>query len=133
MGAEVVVLHHAAPMCVDHGRPLVARADAVHPMVLVGKTAARPAHDRHLDFAQGIDHIGADAAHVGNLGILADPVSFVDTAPQMFGKMAVDIAVDFCLGNLDVQRDLVHWSSGILWWNGGMGYASSNPSLAWSV
>ena len=32
------------------------------------------------DFAQSIDPVRADAAHVGNGGVLANPVSFVDAA-----------------------------------------------------
>ena len=49
--AEVVVLRHAAPVRVDHRRALLARADAVPPVVLVGEAAARPAQDRDLQVA----------------------------------------------------------------------------------
>ena len=66
MRAKVVVLRHTAPMGVDHSRPLVARADAILPMILVGKTAARPAQDGDFDPLQGLDDIVANAAGIGD-------------------------------------------------------------------
>src|SRR3546814_14345756 len=43
MRAEAVVLVHAAPVGVDLDRAVFLRADAVAPVIFVGKASARPA------------------------------------------------------------------------------------------
>ena len=47
--AEMVVLDHAAPVGIDHPLARFPRADAVLPMIFIGKAAARPAQDRDLN------------------------------------------------------------------------------------
>ena len=74
--------------------PLVARADAVHPMVFVGETAARPAQHRHLDLLQRGDDVVADAARVGNGAVLAHPDAFIDAPAEVLGEMAVNVPAD---------------------------------------
>ena len=106
--AEVVILDHAAPMGVDHRRALLIRANAVHPVILIGKTAAGPAQDRHLDFLQRLDHILANAVLVRDAGIFAHPVAFIDAASQMFGEVTVNIAVYFRPGGANIQYYFVH-------------------------
>src|SRR5262249_9155507 len=44
---EMIILDHAPPMSVDHGRSLLCRPNALSPMVFVGETSAGPAQDRH--------------------------------------------------------------------------------------
>ena len=90
----MVVFHHAAPGRVDHGGPLVARPDAVLPVVFIGKTAARPAQHRHLDFLQRGDHVIADAAGVGDRAVFAHPDAAINAMAEMLGKLPVDIAID---------------------------------------
>src|SRR5690606_41216692 len=78
VGAEAVGLLHATPVRVDLDPALVARADAVAPVVLVGETAAGPAHHRHVQLPQRGQHVVAVAAGVGDLRILAHPDAAVD-------------------------------------------------------
>ena len=107
MRAEVVVLGDASPVGVDHGRALLAGADAVHPVVLVGEAAAGPAEDRNLDPLQRLHHVVADAARVGDRAVLAHPDAAVDAAAQVLGELAVDVAVDRCLGFAGMNNKLV--------------------------
>ena len=58
----------------DHPRALLTWADTVHPVILVRKAAAGPAHHGHLDLAQGSNYIAANAAHVWD-GLLSPPGS----------------------------------------------------------
>ncbi len=69
--AEAVVLHHAAPVGVDHLLAGFLRTDAVLPVVLVRKTAARPAQHGNLHLLQGVHHVLAHPVHVGNVGIFS--------------------------------------------------------------
>src|SRR6185436_12234399 len=92
--AEMIVLHHAAPVRVDHRRPRLPRADAVAPMVLVGKTAAGPADLRRLDLFQRSDDVVADAAGVRNRRVFAHPDALVDAMAEMLREMAVDVGID---------------------------------------
>ena len=51
VSAEAVVLDGASPVGVDHYGTVLLGADAVCPVILVGKAASRPAHHRHLEGA----------------------------------------------------------------------------------
>src|SRR5690349_1607942 len=108
MSAETIVLGNAAPMDIDPLRTLGARPDAVTPVIEIAKTAARPADVRHMDFLERIHHILAIAANVGNLTVLADPNTFINAAPQMFGKLAIDMAIDRRAGLGSIDGDIGH-------------------------
>src|SRR5438552_2403069 len=108
MRAEVVVLHRAAPMCVDHRRPLLARPDAVSPMILIGETAAWPAQHGNVELFQCCHDIVADAARIRDRGLFADPDSLVNAASEMFGKLSVNIAIDDAFRVIDLDDELVH-------------------------
>ena len=104
--AEGVVLHHAAPMRVDHALSVFLGADAVLPVVLVGKAAARPAQHRYANVTQRLHNVRSHAVYVRNRAILSDKKAVIDAAAQMFGKMSVQIAVDFGSFSLCVYNQL---------------------------
>src|SRR5699024_10721525 len=104
-GAEGVVLDHVAPVGVDHAGPLLARADAIAPVVVVGEAAAGPAQVRDLQRAQRLDHVIADAARVRDLGVLAHVEAAVDAAAQMLGGRAGDVPADRVAGAVEVDDD----------------------------
>ena len=101
VGAEGVGLGHAAPVGVHNGLAGLFGADAVLPVVGVGKAAAGPAQHRHAQIPQGSHGVGAGAA-VG----VGQPA--VDAAAQVFGKLPVDILVDGAGGPVAVDEDLCH-------------------------
>src|SRR5699024_354111 len=105
MGAEGAVLDHVAPVRVDHAGPLLARADAVAPVVVVGEAAAGPAQVRDLQRTQRLDHVIADATRVRDLGVLAHVEAAVDAAAQVLGEMAVDVPADRVAGAGEVDGD----------------------------
>ncbi|MNW68211.1 hypothetical protein D3C74_469270 [compost metagenome] len=72
-------------------------------MVLIGKTAARPAEYRNLDFLKRFHNIIADTLCIGNRRILANPDAFINTASQMFCEMPVDVAVNGSFADVRVQ------------------------------
>ena len=105
VGAEGIVVSHAAPMHIDPHRPLVARADAVAPVVKVGEAAAGPADHRHMDFLQRLHHIGAIATNIGDGAVLPNPDAAIDAGTQMFGELAIDMPVDHRPRLRRVDRD----------------------------
>ena len=72
-------------------RPPVRAADAVAPVVAVGKAAARPADGARRQAAHVIDQRLADASRVGDLRLLADPDAVVDDAAEMLDEVSVQI------------------------------------------
>ena len=102
--AKSVWLHHTAPHRVEPRRALGSRAHAITPIITIGKAAARPAHHGHLDGAQSRNHIAADAAHIGDAGILADPDATIDALTQMLGKLAKDVAIDHRAGLIGLHH-----------------------------
>ena len=94
VGAETVVFEGAAPVVVGDAGAALQGADAVHPVVVVGEAAARPAHHRDLEPAQGLQHVEAVAVLVRDGGVLADPEAAVDAAAEVFGELAVDFFGD---------------------------------------
>src|SRR5699024_9353699 len=104
VGAEGVVLDHIAPVRVDHAGAVLARPDAVLPVVLVGEAAAGPAQVRDLQRAQRLDHVVADPARVGDLGALAHEEPAVDAAAQVLGEVAVEMAADGGAGQVEIDH-----------------------------
>ena len=94
MRAEGVVFRDAAPGVVHDVRALGARADAVAPVVAVGEAAAGPAEVRDPDSAEDVDHVLAHAVDIRDFGLFPDEQAVVDTVPEMFGELAVDMAAD---------------------------------------
>ena len=103
--AEAVVFDGAAPVVVHHLRAVLFRADAVHPVVFVGKAAARPAEDGDFQLLQGIEHVGAITVGIGNVGAFAYPEPAVDAGAQVFGKLAVDFFRDDLRALVGMQGD----------------------------
>src|SRR6185437_12119982 len=72
-------------------RAPVAWADAVAPVVAIGKASARPANNRRLDALQIVDEFFPNASDVRNFSVLSDPDAIVNTAAQVFGEMSVNV------------------------------------------
>src|SRR5262249_54208906 len=70
-------------------RAILARPDAVAPVVAVGETPARPPDDARLDSLHRFDDRLPDAADVGDLRVLAHPDAVIDHAAQMLDEMSV--------------------------------------------
>ena len=98
MCTKRVILDGSAPVIVTQRWSLVLRSDAIHPVVIVGKTAARPAQHRNLQRLQGFEHILAVAVDVGNLRTFTHPETTVDARSEVFGELSVDFAVNLCPG-----------------------------------
>src|SRR5688500_7011177 len=94
MRAEGVGLDDAAPVRIQRGRAAVSRADAVSPVVFIGKAAAGPAHVRHLDGLERSDHVVANAARIRNTGVRTHPHPFVYAAAEVLSELAEDVPVD---------------------------------------
>ncbi|MNI76262.1 hypothetical protein D3C73_1324810 [compost metagenome] len=103
MGPKMIVLYRAAPMRIDHPLAGFARADAVFPVVLIGKTAARPAQHGNFDLFKRFHNIVADTVRIGNRRILANPDSFINAASQVLGEMSVNVAVDNAFADVRIQ------------------------------
>src|SRR5207245_6436177 len=58
-------------------RTLVHRAYAIPPVIAVGETAAREAHDRRFDLPHLVDQFFANAIHVRAFRVLAYPASVI--------------------------------------------------------
>src|SRR5205823_3251499 len=101
-------LRHAAPVGVDHAGALGAWPNAIAPVVFVGEAAARPAQHGHVDPAERLHHVVADAARVGNRRLLPDPDALVDTATQVLGKVPVHILVDPLGALIGIDDDASH-------------------------
>ncbi len=79
---------------VGAGGAVLARADAVAPVVAVGEAAAGPADDGDVNLLHAIDDLFADAVDVGDARTFADPDAVVDDAAEMLGELAVDLGGD---------------------------------------
>ena len=89
--AEGVVLHSTAPVAVHHLGTGFTGADAVAPVIVVGKTAAGPAEHWDLESTERLHHIDPITVHVGDVGIRSNPDAFVYASAQMLGELAVDL------------------------------------------
>ena len=79
--------------------------ETVHPVIFIGKTAARPAKNGNLEVFQGIEYVGTVTFDIGYIGVLAYPKASVDTSTQMFGKLSVNFFGNNLLALIGVKRD----------------------------
>ena len=73
MRTETVVFDQSAPVVVTHLGTLVTRTYAVHPVVFIGKTAARPPEIGNIETFERFKHVGTIPFGIGNRRLLADP------------------------------------------------------------
>ncbi len=78
---------------VERGR-LVARADAVAPVVVVREAAARPAEVGGLDLLQRVDDVVPHAIGVGDRRVDSYVQATVDAPSQVLGEVAVQVPRD---------------------------------------
>ena len=105
MGSETVIFDRSAPVVVDHFRTVLFRAYTVHPVILIGKAAARPAEVGDFQLFQGVQHVVSVAPGIGNFGFGADPKPSIDTGSEMFGELAVDVFADLLVSLLRIDTD----------------------------
>lgn len=72
MGAKAVILGHAAPVGVYNGFAVLLGANAVAPVIGIGKAAARPTQHGNMQGFQRGYNIIAHAVGVGNIRSLTD-------------------------------------------------------------
>jgi len=111
---EAVVLQGTAPVVVRQVAALLLRADAVHPVVVVGEAAARPAHHGDFQRLESVEHIFAVALDIGHGGVLAYPEAAVDAASEVLGELAVELG-----GNGLAGAGVVDANGGVLCQQGG--------------
>ena len=104
MGPEGIGLDHLSPVDVDLPRPLGARADAVAPVVIVGKAAARPAEIGAIQILQRRDHVIADSPRIGDRRVFPHPQAVIDAAAQMLHEVAIDMPAYRSLGLVAMDR-----------------------------
>ena len=105
MRTEAVVFDRAAPVVVHHLRTVFFRADAVHPMIFVGKATARPAQVRDLQVFQGLEHIVPIPLRIGYIGFGTDPEPAIDAGSEVFGELTVDMFADLLVPLLRIDAD----------------------------
>jgi hypothetical protein len=108
MRAKTVIFYNAAPIRIDHFRAFRTGAYAVFPMVLIGKAASGPAQIWDFDLFKRCNNILPYAPDIGNGRIFANPVAAVNTASQMLGKMAVNMAAYPHIALYCINNDSVH-------------------------
>jgi putative uncharacterized protein (fragment) len=74
-------------------------------VVFVGEAAARPAEVGDFQFFQGIQHVVPIALCIGYFGFGADPKPAIDTGPEVFGELAVDMFADLLVSLLRIDTD----------------------------
>src|SRR5579884_2557689 len=90
--AEAVVFD-GAPGHVQTFRTFVARADAIHPVVVRGEVAAGPAQNRDVQIADRLHHVFAIAVAVRQRRAFLEDAA-LDAAAEVFGEVAVDLRID---------------------------------------
>src|SRR5882762_6278072 len=91
MRTKTIVLNITTPMDVDPFRSLRVRPDTVTPVVIVGKTTARPAQDRDAQLAKIFNSEFPVAVDVRDRRVLAHPQSAINTRAKMLGKVSMKL------------------------------------------
>ena len=91
VGAERIVFEGAAPVGIDHPRTGFPRSDSILPMVFVCEAAARPPQHGDAECPECFQHIQPVSVDVGDGRSGTDPDAVVDAAPEMLGKLTVNL------------------------------------------
>jgi len=83
-------------------------ANAVFPMVFIGKTTAWPAQVGDVDVLEGVNNVVANAACVGNVGCFTNINPVVDTATEVLGKVAINVFVNGATFNVGIENEIGH-------------------------
>ncbi len=94
VGSKAVILHHTAPVGVNHFLTALLGTDTLLPVILVGKTASGPAKHGHVDLLQRLHHIRAHTLHIGNMGIFSHKNAFIDASSQMLREMSLQFRIN---------------------------------------
>src|SRR3972149_6574281 len=96
MRAKTIVFCYATPMGIYHFWPFAPESYTVSPVIFICKTTPGPAQVRNIDFFKGFYHIIPDSPGIWYIGILTYPISAIDTMPQVFRKVTVNMTV-YCI------------------------------------
>jgi hypothetical protein len=77
-------------------------------VVFIGKAAAGPAQIRDFDLFKRGDYIFPYTPDIGNGRVFPDPIAAVNTAPQVFRKVTVNVAADPRIALCGVNNDSIH-------------------------
>ena len=119
--AEAVALDHV-PGLVAADRPLVARADAILPVVAGGEVAARPAQERHAEPLRGLHDVLAEAVRIRERAAFLEDAA-VDAAAEVLGEVAEHVRVDLADHAVGIDLDARGGGGGT-----GAGWAPSGES-----
>src|ERR1035438_1091882 len=103
MSAEAVVFD-GPPGHFEAARALVARTDAVGPVVIRREVAARPAQQGDVQLLGRVEHVAAEAVGVGERRAFIEDAAF-DTASQVFDEVAIDFGIDIADHPFGVDLD----------------------------
>ncbi len=106
---KVIVLDHATPMRIDQLGAIFTWANSVPPVILIGEAAAGPTKHGNLQLTKRRNHVVTNTACVGDRRVLTNPDAFVDTTPEVFGKVTVDIAIHCHPGRIGSYRQVGLW------------------------
>ena len=101
-----------APRHFEARRALVARAYAVAPVVVGGEVAARPAEERDIQFADGLQDVLAEAVGIGEGRLLLENPA-VDAAAEMLDEVAVEQGIDVADDAFGIDLDARVEGSGL--------------------
>src|SRR5258708_1398659 len=106
MCSKTVVFRHSAPPDVYHLRTSSLWADAIFPMVGVGKAATRPTQVSYLQFFQCFNHVISHSFGIGNFVVVFSYIkSTIDAVTQVLGKVTIDVFVNNVLCFIRINDD----------------------------
>ncbi len=73
---------------------LLARPNAITPVIAVSETASWPTNNRGLDFSELFNQGTANAILIGDFRVFAHPYPVVNDATEIFGEVSVDVGRD---------------------------------------
>ncbi|HSZ63040.1 MAG TPA: hypothetical protein VK828_14655 [Terriglobales bacterium] len=82
---------------------LLARPDAITPVIAVGETAPWPTNDRRFDSSQVLNQGASNPILIGDFGVFTDPHSVVNDTAEIFREVSVDVGRD-CAERLCAQN-----------------------------
>ncbi len=103
VGAEAVGFD-GAPCHFESRRTLVARADAVAPIVVRGEVAAGPAQEGDIELTDRLEDVLAEAIGIREWRLLFEDAA-IDAAAEVLDEVAVEHGIDVADDTLGIDLD----------------------------
>ena len=108
MGTKAVILNNSTPVSIDHLLAVLFRADAVLPVIFIGKTSAGPAKNRDLQFLKSFNNVLTHSVDIIDVVAVFYIKTLVNTSSKVLREMSLNLRIYVSFVALWIDAEFKH-------------------------